>query len=74
MDSRDGLSLITGLECGMDRWTGSLDWIAGVDCWTGFSKESCQASQDCMCSGDFCLASSYGRSSALEMRWHAGSP
>ena len=43
MDSRDGLSLITGLECGLDRWTGSLDWIAGVDCWTGFSKESCQA-------------------------------
>ena len=28
-------SLIAGLDCGLDRWTGSLDWIAGLDCWTG---------------------------------------
>ena len=36
-------------------WTGSLDWIAGLD-----SEERCQASmQDCMCSEDLCLARSY---------------
>ena len=23
-----GPSLITGLDCGLDRWTGLLDWIA----------------------------------------------
>ena len=28
-------SLIVGLDCGLDRWTGSLDWIAGLDRWTG---------------------------------------
>ena len=33
-------------------WTGSLDWIAGLD-----SEERCQTSmQDCMCSEDLCLA------------------
>ena len=23
-------SLITGLDCGLDRWTGLLDWITGL--------------------------------------------
>ena len=33
-----------GLDCRLDRWTGSLDWIAGLD-----SEERCQTSvQDCM--------------------------
>ena len=32
-----GSSLIAGLDCGLDRWTGLLDWIAGLD-----SKERCQ--------------------------------
>ena len=51
-------SLIAGLDCGLDRWTGLLDWIAGLD-----SEERCQTSmQDCMCSEDLCLARSYGRS------------
>ena len=37
-------SLIAGLDCGLDRWTGLLDWIAGLD-----SEERCQTSmQDCM--------------------------
>ena len=31
MDSRDGLSLITGLECGLDHWSGLLELIAGLD-------------------------------------------
>ena len=25
-------SLIAELDCGLDRWTGLLDWIAGLDC------------------------------------------
>ena len=25
------LSLIAGLDCGLDHWTGLLDWIAGLD-------------------------------------------
>ena len=25
-----GWSLITGLDCGLDRWTGLLDWITGL--------------------------------------------
>ena len=25
-----GLSLIAGLDCGLDRWTGLLDWITGL--------------------------------------------
>ena len=42
-------SLIAGLDCGLDRWTGLLDWIAGLD-----SEERCQTSmQDYMCSEDF---------------------
>jgi len=47
-------SLIAGLDCGLDRWTGLLDWIL---------KERCQTSmQDCMCSEDLYLARSYRRS------------
>ena len=26
-----GLSLIAGLDCGLDRWTGLLDWILNKD-------------------------------------------
>ena len=26
-------SLITGLDYGLDHWTGSLDWIAGLNYW-----------------------------------------
>ena len=25
-----GWSLIAGLDCGLDRWTGLLDWITGL--------------------------------------------
>ena len=27
-------SLITGLDCELDRWTGLLDWITGLTFWT----------------------------------------
>ena len=30
-DIHFGSSLIAGLDCGLDRWTGLLDWIAGLD-------------------------------------------
>ena len=26
---RTGLSLIAGLDCGLDRWSGLLEWITG---------------------------------------------
>ena len=44
-------SLITGLDCGLDHWTGLLDWIVKKD----LRLSMC----DCMCSEDLCLARSY---------------
>ena len=37
MPKLPGSSLIAGLDCGLDRWTGLLDWIAGLD-----SEEKCR--------------------------------
>ena len=57
-----GSSLITGLDCRLDHWTGLLDWIAGLD-----SEQRCQTSmQDCMYSEGLCLARSYGLAETID--------
>ena len=34
-------SLITGLDCGLDRWTGLLDWITGSNQTASKSDDAC---------------------------------
>ena len=36
-------SLITGLDCGLDRWTGLLDWITGSNQTASKSDDACVA-------------------------------
>ena len=39
----DGPSLIAGLDCGLDRWTGLLDWITGSNQTASKSDDACVA-------------------------------
>ena len=39
----DGPSLIAGLDCGLDRWTGLLDWITGSNQTASKSNDACVA-------------------------------
>ena len=34
-------SLIAGLDCGLDRWTGLLDWITGSNQTASKSDDAC---------------------------------
>ena len=36
-------SLIAGLDCGLDRWTGLLDWIAGSNQTASKGDDACVA-------------------------------
>ena len=36
-------SLIAGLDCGLDRWTGLLDWITGSNQTASKSDDACVA-------------------------------
>ena len=36
-------SLIAGLDCGLDRWTGLLDWITGSNQTASKSNDACVA-------------------------------
>ena len=38
-----GPSLIAGLDCGLDRWTGLLDWITGSNQTASKSDDACVA-------------------------------
>ena len=39
----EGPSLIAGLDCGLDRWTGLLDWITGSNQTASQSDDACVA-------------------------------
>ena len=65
LSSRDtGLYLITGLECGLDCWTGLMDWITGLNLFISydlhpikcrkFGYSECTSFSHCMLGNEQC--------------------